>query len=233
MSGVERREKPRSQAAPRRVGHAHAHDSILTSSPRLAFPPRSPLPLPSPPTRPQLSSPPRPFPTFSSSSPLPPAPFSSMPSDSPNHARASCTSPFSPAFILPSLVHLLSASPQGSRSPSPSGRDVLTLRALVSTKDAGVIIGKGGKNVADLREQTGVKAGVSKVVPGVHERVLSISGSVEAVAKVCWHALSRDNLPPEFRSDRHMRSLSHSSSRQTLLLPPSPLLLPHTPLCVF
>jgi hypothetical protein len=53
----------------------------------------------------------------------------------------------------------------------------------VSTKDAGVIIGKGGKNVADLREQTGVKAGVSKVTQGVHERVLSISGSVESVAK--------------------------------------------------
>jgi heterogeneous nuclear rnp K-like protein 2 len=87
--------------------------------------------------------------------------------------------------IFPSVVHLLSASPQGSRSPSPTGRDVLTLRALVSTRDAGVIIGKGGKNVADLREQTGVKAGVTKVVPGVHERVLSISGSVESVAKVC------------------------------------------------
>jgi KH domain len=77
------------------------------------------------------------------------------------------------------------ASPQGSRSPSPSGRDVLTLRALVSTKDAGVIIGKGGKNVADLREQTGVKAGVSRNLPGIHDRVLSISGSVESVAKVC------------------------------------------------
>jgi len=60
----------------------------------------------------------------------------------------------------------------------------LTLRALVSTKDAGVIIGKAGKNVADLRDQTGVKAGVSKVVPGVHERVLTVSGSVEGVAKV-------------------------------------------------
>ncbi|KAF9436455.1 RNA binding protein, heterogenous nuclear RNP-K like protein, partial [Entomortierella beljakovae] len=35
----------------------------------------------------------------------------------------------------------------------------LTLRAIVSTKEAGVIIGKGGKNVADLRDQTGVKAG--------------------------------------------------------------------------
>jgi len=60
----------------------------------------------------------------------------------------------------------------------------LTLRALVSTKDAGIIIGKAGKNVADLREQTGVKAGVSKVIPGVHERVLTVSGPVEAVAKV-------------------------------------------------
>lgn len=60
----------------------------------------------------------------------------------------------------------------------------MTLRALVSTKDAGVIIGKAGKNVADLREQTGVKAGVSKVIPGVHERVLTVTGPVEGVAKV-------------------------------------------------
>ncbi|KAF8974007.1 hypothetical protein BDZ97DRAFT_1900729 [Flammula alnicola] len=75
------------------------------------------------------------------------------------------------------------ASPTHSRSPSPSPHDTLTLRALVSTKDAGVIIGKAGKNVADLRDQTGVKAGVSKVIPGVHERVLTVTGSVEAVSK--------------------------------------------------
>lgn len=77
---------------------------------------------------------------------------------------------------------LYTASP---RSASPSApQDTLTLRALVTTKDAGVIIGKGGKNVADIRDETGVKAGVSKVVPGVHERVLTVSGSVEGVAKV-------------------------------------------------
>jgi heterogeneous nuclear rnp K-like protein 2 len=74
--------------------------------------------------------------------------------------------------------------PTTSRSGSPSAsQETLTLRALVGTKDAGIIIGKGGKNVADLREQTGVKAGVSKVVSGVHERVLSVSGSVQGVAK--------------------------------------------------
>ncbi len=58
----------------------------------------------------------------------------------------------------------------------------LSLRALVSTKEAGVVIGKGGSNVAELRDKTGVKAGVSKVVPGVHDRVLSVNGTIEGVA---------------------------------------------------
>ncbi|KAG9288896.1 hypothetical protein G9A89_019518 [Geosiphon pyriformis] len=59
----------------------------------------------------------------------------------------------------------------------------LTLRALVSTKEAGVIIGKAGKNVAELREITSVKAGVSKVVEGVHDRVLSVAGTLDGVSK--------------------------------------------------
>jgi heterogeneous nuclear rnp K-like protein 2 len=72
----------------------------------------------------------------------------------------------------------------GTDSTLNSTDDQLTLRALVSTKEAGVIIGKGGKNVAELREATGVKAGVSKVVQGVHDRVLTVSGTLEGVAKV-------------------------------------------------
>lgn len=78
-------------------------------------------------------------------------------------------------------------SPQLGSSATPSSQqqsNQFTLRALVSSKEAGVIIGKAGKNVADLREATGVKAGVSKVVPGVPERVLSVSGSLEQVTKV-------------------------------------------------
>ncbi|KAH9873219.1 hypothetical protein J1614_005617 [Plenodomus biglobosus] len=59
----------------------------------------------------------------------------------------------------------------------------LTLRAIVSSKEAGVIIGKAGKNVADLRDETGVRAGVSKVVQGVHDRVLSVTGSLAGISK--------------------------------------------------
>lgn len=93
-----------------------------------------------------------------------------------------------------SLVYTASPAPSGT--PSLHGENgeetVLTLRALVSTKEAGIIIGKGGKNVAELRDVTGVKAGVTKVIQGVHERVLTVSGSVEGVAKVCSYTLNRD-----------------------------------------
>ncbi|KAH8692897.1 KH domain RNA-binding protein [Talaromyces proteolyticus] len=60
---------------------------------------------------------------------------------------------------------------------------ILTLRAIVSSKEAGVIIGKAGKNVADLREETGVKAGVSKVVQGVHDRVLTVTGGLQGCSR--------------------------------------------------
>lgn len=59
----------------------------------------------------------------------------------------------------------------------------ITLRSLVTSKEAGVIIGKNGKNVADLREQTGVKAGVSKSVDGVQDRVLTVTGTLAGVAQ--------------------------------------------------
>lgn len=63
------------------------------------------------------------------------------------------------------------------------GQMELTIRSLVTSKQAGIIIGKDGKNVADLREQTGVKAGVSKSVSGVPDRVLTVTGTLDGVAK--------------------------------------------------
>ncbi|KAJ5523166.1 hypothetical protein N7513_012710 [Penicillium frequentans] len=78
--------------------------------------------------------------------------------------------------------------PEGDIDATPKTEEeyaasMLTLRAIVSSKEAGVIIGKAGKNVADLRDQTGVKAGVSKVVPGVHDRVLTVTGPLQGTAR--------------------------------------------------
>lgn len=68
----------------------------------------------------------------------------------------------------------------------------LTLRAIVSSKEAGVIIGKAGANVAELRDKTGVRAGVSKVVPGVHDRVLTVLGQLEGISEA--YGLVADGL---------------------------------------
>lgn len=72
------------------------------------------------------------------------------------------------------------------------GQSQLTLRAIVTSKEAGVIIGKAGQNVADLREKTGVRAGVSKVVPGVHDRVLTVTGMLNSIAEA--YGLVADGL---------------------------------------
>ena len=80
-------------------------------------------------------------------------------------------------------VHLGERDDGPPKTEEEYAQSQLTLRAIVSSKEAGVIIGKAGKNVADLRDETGVKAGVSKVVQGVHDRVLTVTGSLDGIAK--------------------------------------------------
>jgi heterogeneous nuclear rnp K-like protein 2 len=71
-----------------------------------------------------------------------------------------------------------------SEFPGEDGQGAISIRALISTKEAGIIIGQQGKTVAGIRNENEVKAGVSKVVQGVQDRVLSITGQVENVSKV-------------------------------------------------
>nr|POE88166.1 rna-binding protein rnc1 [Quercus suber] len=78
------------------------------------------------------------------------------------------------------------------RTDEEYGQAQVTLRAIVTSKEAGVIIGKAGANVADLRDKTGVRAGVSKVVPGVHDRVLTVTGALNGVAEA--YGLVADGL---------------------------------------
>ncbi|WVQ83091.1 hypothetical protein IAT38_005229 [Cryptococcus sp. DSM 104549] len=105
------------------------------------------------------------------------------------------------------------ASPDANVSPKTGaqehlsqdgGEHQLSLRSLVSTKEAGIIIGKAGATIASIRNLTGVKAGVSKVVQGVQDRVFSVSGDLEGVASAYAEVarllletpLSDSSLPP-------------------------------------
>lgn len=60
----------------------------------------------------------------------------------------------------------------------------LHMRAIISSAEAATIIGKGGENVTLIRRMSGAKCTVSDYSRGAVERILTVSGQVDAVAKV-------------------------------------------------
>jgi predicted RNA-binding protein YlqC (UPF0109 family) len=67
----------------------------------------------------------------------------------------------------------------------PDSTSTVTLRTLVSMKDAGLIIGKGGRNISSIREKSCAKIKISDVVRNVPcERIITITGALDNCAKV-------------------------------------------------
>jgi poly(rC)-binding protein 2/3/4 len=60
------------------------------------------------------------------------------------------------------------------------------IRAVISSPEAATIIGKGGENVSNIRKMSNAKCTVSDYQKGAVERILTVSGIVDAVAKVSF-----------------------------------------------
>lgn len=67
-------------------------------------------------------------------------------------------------------------------APPPSA--MIHMRCLIVTQDASIIIGKGGSHVNEIREKSGARVMVSESIPGNPERILNVSGPLDAVSKV-------------------------------------------------
>ena len=59
------------------------------------------------------------------------------------------------------------------------------MRAVITSAEAATVIGKGGENVTQIRRMAEAKCTVSDYQKGAGERILTVSGAVDAVAKVC------------------------------------------------
>jgi heterogeneous nuclear rnp K-like protein len=57
------------------------------------------------------------------------------------------------------------------------------IRAVISSAEAATCIGKGGENVTQIRKMSGAKCTVSDYSRGAVERILTVSGQQDAVAK--------------------------------------------------
>jgi poly(rC)-binding protein 2/3/4 len=60
------------------------------------------------------------------------------------------------------------------------------IRAVISSQEAATCIGKGGENVSQIRRLSGAKCTVSDYSRGAVERILTVSGPQDAVAKVSF-----------------------------------------------
>lgn len=69
--------------------------------------------------------------------------------------------------------------------PSAPPSANIHMRCLIVTQDASIIIGKGGSHVNEIREKSGARVMVSESIPGNPERILNVSGPLDAVSKVC------------------------------------------------
>ena len=63
------------------------------------------------------------------------------------------------------------------------------VRAVISSAEAATVIGKGGENVSLIRRHSGAKCTVSDYTRGAVERILTVSGLVDATAKVNFRSI--------------------------------------------
>lgn len=99
----------------------------------------------------------------------------------------------------PTMAHGLPAHAEIATNGQPAGRagsqqpyhqqdetNWLHVRAIISSAEAATVIGKGGENVSQIRRMAGAKCTVSEYSRGAVERILTVSGLVDAVAKVSY-----------------------------------------------
>lgn len=119
--------------------------------------------------------------------------------------RSSLSPPPRSATNSAGLDHKSSASTNGdTMARSESGRSSATaateatvpplasihMRCLIVTQDASIIIGRSGTHVNEIRDKSGARVVVSESIPGNPERILNVSGPLDAVSKVCLLHLS-------------------------------------------
>ncbi|KAK4105320.1 eukaryotic type KH-domain (KH-domain type I) [Parathielavia hyrcaniae] len=98
----------------------------------------------------------------------------------------------------------------GQSNPPPGANDEtawIHVRSVISSPEAATIIGKGGENVSKIRQMSGAKCTVSDYQKGAVERILTVSGIVDAVAKAFGLIIrTLNNEPLNEPSSQHSKT---------------------------
>ncbi|BEI86523.1 hypothetical protein CcaverHIS002_0608100 [Cutaneotrichosporon cavernicola] len=93
----------------------------------------------------------------------------------------------------PTSIPATPAKPSGDSNPTAQQ---ISMRALIVTQDASVIIGRAGAHVNEIREKSGARVTISESIPGNPERILNVFGALDAVSKAFGLIVRRINDEP-------------------------------------
>ncbi|KAI5479681.1 hypothetical protein MNV49_003191 [Pseudohyphozyma bogoriensis] len=111
-------------------------------------------------------------------------------------ADASAAAPAPMETDLPANPTAATSEADAAAAAAAAASQTIQMRALIVTQDASIIIGKGGKNVNEIREKSGSKITITESVPGNPERVMMIGGQLDAVSKAFGLVVRRINDEP-------------------------------------
>lgn len=100
-------------------------------------------------------------------------------------ASADATTDLPTPMVVDLELPLNPTAGQTSTTDEAAAPAPIQMRALIVTQDASIIIGKGGKNVNEIRDKSGSKITITEAIPGSPERVMCVAGMLDAVSKVC------------------------------------------------
>jgi heterogeneous nuclear rnp K-like protein 2 len=107
--------------------------------------------------------------------------------DAPNGKDAAAASLLETQPIQSTASHADRATSQPPQHQAPQDESSwIHIRAVISSQEAATCIGKGGENVSQIRRLSGAKCTVSDYSRGAVERILTVSGLQDAVAKVSF-----------------------------------------------
>lgn len=94
-------------------------------------------------------------------------------------------------IVVPDAVNPIQSTASSSSNLPSSGSHLqhdesgwIHIRSVITSAEAATVIGKGGENVSLIRKMSGAKCTVSDYQKGAVERILTVSGVVDAAAKV-------------------------------------------------
>lgn len=111
-------------------------------------------------------------------------------------------------------------APTANHNQSNPGDTIISIRAVIPVSDAGLVIGKAGQNVQEIRTQTNARIRVSEFLRGCKERLLIIGGTASQVSKAYGIVLEKISASHKEHQDAVSADGSSDHIHQLNLLAP-------------